>query len=180
VKYPLATQKSFQGTPVGIGQYNLSALERETFEDLKGEGDSSSTFQLTSGSINSLEDFHVSVKGMNIKCIPGDAGNYEGRGGTISGNIIKTAGFEAGSTVNFTTEPKIGGTPLSSFVQSEGLTSSINAAIDNSTRFAELIEDTNFTENFKISGDATIGVDGTDLVVRASNGLIYRIELTQD
>ena len=180
VKYPLATQKSFQGTPVGIGQYNLSALERKTFEDLKGEGDSSSTFQLTSGSINSLEDFHVSVKGMNIQCISGDDGNYDGQGGTISGNIIKTAGFEAGNTVNFKTEPNIDGTPLSAFVQSEGLNSSIENAINNSTRFADLIEDTTFTENFKISGNATIGVEGTDLVVRAANGLIYRIELTQD
>lgn len=177
VKYPLATQKSFEGSPVGIGQYNLNNLQSHDFVDLQGQGDSASTFDLTSGTLDSeLEDFHVNVKGMNIKCVPGDRGDYDGQGGTISGGTIKTAVFEAGDTsIQFLSEPLIEGTPLTTYVQGEGLNTAIESQIQGSTHFGNIIQDQDFTKNLIISGNSKLRVENGKLNFQV-NGIWYKIE----
>jgi len=178
VKYPLGNHTdSYQGTPVGIGQYNLENLTSKTYRDLLGEGDSSNEFGLTQGEINNdMLDFHVNIKGMNIRCIPGDDGSYDGVGGMISGSTLKTNGFEAGEVVTFAQEPIIGNSPMSTyFSEGDGISGKIDEALNNTTIFDEKIQDTNFTENLVISGDSRLKVEDGNLHIEV-NGIWYRIE----
>ena len=176
IKYPLASKTAYQGTPVGIGQFDVESLSNKTFTDLLGEGDSSNSFALTSGSIdNDMLDFFVNVKGMNIRCLPGDDGNYNGQGGIISGSTIKTNGFEAGEIVNFTQEPTIGNSPMSTyFSEGEGLSGKIDQALNNTTIFDNKIQDTGFTQNLVISGDSRLKVEDGNLHIEV-NGIWYKI-----
>lgn len=178
VKYPLGNHTdSHQGTPVGIGQYNLENVTSKTYKDILGEGDSSNEFGLTKGEINNdMLDFYVNVKGMNIRCLAGDAGNYDGIGGMISGATIKTNGFEAGEIVTFAQEPLIGNSPMSSyFSEGEGISDKIDEALNSTTIFDDKISDTSFTENLVISGDSRLKVEGGNLHIEV-NGIWYRIE----
>jgi hypothetical protein len=178
VKYPLGNHvNSYQGTPVGIGQYNLENVTSKTYQDLLGEGDSSNQFALTKGELNNdMLDFHVNIKGMNIRCVPGDNGNYDGVGGVISGQTIKTNGFEAGEIVAFSQEPTINGSPMSTyFSEGEGISGKIDEALNNTNIFDDKIQDTNFTENLVISGDSRLKVEDGNLHIEV-NGIWYRIE----
>jgi hypothetical protein len=121
-------------------------------------------------------DFHVNIKGMNIRCVPGDNGNYDGVGGVISGQTIKTNGFEAGEIVAFSQEPTINGSPMSTyFSEGEGISGKIDEALNNTNIFDDKIQDTNFTENLVISGDSRLKVEDGNLHIEV-NGIWYRIE----
>ena len=176
VKYPLASKTAYQGTPIGIGQFDIENLSNKTFSDLLGEGDSSNNFALTSGSIDSdMLDFFVNVKGMNIRCVPGDDGGYDGQGGIISGSTIKTNGFEAGEIVNFSQEPTIGNSPMSTyFSEGEGISGKIDEALNNTTIFDNKIQDTGFTQNLVISGNSRLKVEDGNLHIEV-NGIWYKI-----
>jgi hypothetical protein len=176
VKYPLATHTNYQGSPVGIGQYNLESLVSKTYSDLNGEGDSSNSLSSTKGSLDSdMLDFYVNIKGMNLRCVEGDGGNYDGIGGMISGSVIKTAGFEAGQIVTFANEPMIGDSPMSSyFSEGEGVSGKIEDALNSTTIFDNKIQDTDFTKDLVISGDSRLKVEDGNLHIEV-NGIWYKI-----
>ena len=171
-------QLQFKGSPVGIGQFNVKTLAVAEWANLMGDGNSKDVEGMTiAQDLSDLRDYHVSIKGLNLTCEKGDAGNYDGSGGLISGENLITPGMRAGqSTADFNVLPTIESVGIASVLTGEA---PINTFVSNKISEQALpinsLSNPVYTEDLKISGNASIGMSGSSLIVRTAGGTIYEI-----
>jgi len=167
---------SFRGSPVGIGQFNIKNLVGIDFTGLMGDGNDKDAEGMTlSEDISDLRDYHVAIKGLNLTCEAGDAGNYNGSGGLISGQKVHAPGMRAGTQVDFNTLPTIESSSFASKITGESEVSTfVSDRIDEKALPLGALADTSFTESLKISGGANIGMSGDNLIIKTQSA-IYKI-----